>query len=151
MPATAMALVYGFLYPTTHFDVDNDEDLMMALSVTLLSKDLQGDVISRQRLNWCRHVNSLKQQGLFCLYYRMSYEACNRLLNLLQSDLEVNTTKSRNQTSNQQPIGPELMLHCTLRYLAGASCLDVIVFLRQHSTPVFTKVSMLFAIVRSCS
>jgi len=127
MPATAMALVYGFLYPTTHFDVGNVEELMMALSVALLSKDLWGDVISRQRLNWCRHVNSLKQQGLFCLYYMMSYGAFNGLLNLLQSDLEVNATKSRNRTSNQQPIGPELMLLCTSRYLAGASYLDVII------------------------
>jgi hypothetical protein len=127
MPATAMILVYGFLYPTTHYDVDNDEELVIALSVALLSKDLQGDVISRQRLNWCRHVNSLKWQGLFCLYYRMSYEAFNGLLNLLQSDLEVNATKPRNQTSNQQPIGLELTLHCILRYLAGASYLDVIV------------------------
>jgi hypothetical protein len=76
--------------------VDNDEELMMALSVALLSKDLQGDVISRHRLNWCRHVNSLKQQGLFHLYYRMSYEAFNGLLILLWSDLEVSTTKSRN-------------------------------------------------------
>ena len=57
----------------------------------------------------------------------MSYEAFNGLLNLLQSDLEVNATKPRNQTSNQQPIGPEMRLHCTLRYLAGASYLDVII------------------------
>jgi len=84
MPASAMALVYGFLYPTTHFDVDNDEELMMALSVALLSHDLRGDVIRRQRLNWRRHVRSLKKQGLFRLYYRMSYEAFNGLLNLLR-------------------------------------------------------------------
>jgi hypothetical protein len=101
MPATAMALVYGFLYPTTHFDAENDEELMMALSVALLSKDLHSDVISRQRLNWHRHVKSLKWQGLFHLYYRMSYEAFNGLLNFLRSDLEVNATKSRNRTTNQ--------------------------------------------------
>jgi hypothetical protein len=86
MPASAMALVYGFLYPTTHFDVDHYEELMMALSVALLSHDFRGDVIHRQRLNWCRPVRSLKKQGLFHLYYRMSYEAFNGLLNLLQTD-----------------------------------------------------------------
>ena len=68
----------------------------MALSVALLSHDLRGDVIHRQRLNWRRHVRSLKWQGLFCLYYRMIYEAFNGLLNLLLSDLDVNATKSRN-------------------------------------------------------
>ncbi len=107
--------------------MDNDEELMMALSVALLSHDLRGDVIHRQQLNWHRHVRSLKKQGLFCLYYRMSYEAFNGLLNLLQTDLAVNTTKSRNRTSNQEPIDVELTLHCTLRYLAGASYLDVII------------------------
>jgi hypothetical protein len=76
MPATAMASVYSFLFPSTHFDVDNDEDeLMAALIVALLAKDLRGDVIRRQRLNWHRHVKSLKRQGLFWRYYRMSYEA----------------------------------------------------------------------------
>jgi hypothetical protein len=57
----------------------------------------------------------------------MSYKAFNGLVNLLGSDIAVNATKSRNETSNQEPIGPELMLHCTLRYLAGASYLDVII------------------------
>jgi hypothetical protein len=33
MPATAMALVYGFIFPSTNFDVDNDKELMMALCI----------------------------------------------------------------------------------------------------------------------
>jgi hypothetical protein len=41
---------------------------MMALSIALFSKDLRGDVIHRQWLNWCWHVRSLKCQGLFQLY-----------------------------------------------------------------------------------
>jgi hypothetical protein len=57
----------------------------------------------------------------------MSYEAFTRLLYLLRSDLAVNSTKSRSRISNQDPIGPELTLHCTLRFLAGASYLDVMV------------------------
>jgi hypothetical protein len=69
-----------FLFPSTHFD------LMMALSIALCSKDLRGDVIHRQWLNWCWHVRSLKCQGLLQLYYRMSYEAFTGLLNVLQSD-----------------------------------------------------------------
>jgi hypothetical protein len=68
----------------------------MVLSIALLSKDLSGDVIHRQWLNSCRHVRSLKCQGLLQLYYRMSYEAFTRLLNLLRSDLAVNSIKSRN-------------------------------------------------------
>ena len=35
--------------------------------------------------------------------------------------------KSRNRTSNQDPIGPEMILHCTLHYLSGGSYLDVMI------------------------
>jgi hypothetical protein len=112
MPVTAMALVYDFLFLSTHFDVEKDEELMIALSIVLLSMDLRGDAIHRQCLNWCRHVRSLQHQGLFWLYYRMHYEAFTRHLHLLQNDLAVNSMKSRNQTSNKDPIGPKLTLNC---------------------------------------
>jgi hypothetical protein len=86
MPPIAMALVYGFLFPLTHFDVENNEELMLALCIALLVNNLRGDVVHRQWLNWCRHVRSLNQQGLFQLYYRMSYEAffliCCRVVQL---------------------------------------------------------------------
>jgi hypothetical protein len=44
----------------------------------------------------------------------MSYEAFTKLLNILALDLTINGTKSRNQTSNQPPIGAELSLHYSL-------------------------------------
>jgi hypothetical protein len=54
------------------------------------------------------------------------YEAF--IFNLLQTDLYVNSTKFRNQASNQNTFGSELILHCTSsRVLAGASHFDVMV------------------------
>ncbi len=127
MPASAVAFVYSFLFPSTQFNDDDDSELMLAFCAALLVQDFRGDVIKRQRLNWDRHVKSLRRQGLFRRFYRMSYEAFCILLELLRPALSINATKSMNRTSNQDPIGPELILHCTLRFLAGASYLDVMV------------------------
>jgi hypothetical protein len=56
----------------------------------------------------------------------MSYEAFMKPLDFLRPVLAIICRKSMNRTSNQTPIGPELILNYTLRYLAGASYLDVL-------------------------
>jgi hypothetical protein len=127
MPPVAMEIIYGMLFPASHFDKDDDLEMMLALSVALLAKNVRGDVIKRQRLNRCSYVKSLKCQGLLRIYYRMSYSAFSKLLNLLWEDLRVDAKKSRNRTSNQDPIGPKMILHCTLCYLSGSSYLDVMI------------------------
>jgi hypothetical protein len=78
-------------------------------------------------LNWHSHVKSLKRHGLFQIYYRMSFSAFSKLLNLLREDLRVDAKKARNRTSNQDPIGPEMILHFTLHYLYGNLYLDVMI------------------------
>jgi hypothetical protein len=40
MPATSMVTVYGIMFPSSHFDENEDEDLMLALSVALLAKEM---------------------------------------------------------------------------------------------------------------
>ena len=127
MPPVAMAIVYGILFPASHFDEEDDLEMMLALSVALLVKNVRGDVIKRQRWNWRSHVKSLNCQGLFQIYYRMSFSAFSKLLNLLREDLRVDAKKSWNRTSNQDPIGPEMILHCMLHYLSGGSYLDVMI------------------------
>lgn len=39
-PTVATTMVYGILFLSTNFHVDDGEELMLALSVTFLSKDL---------------------------------------------------------------------------------------------------------------
>jgi hypothetical protein len=65
MPPTAMAIVYGMLFPTIHLGEDDDKEMLVALSVALLVNNIRGNVIERQQLNWRSHVKSLKCQGLF--------------------------------------------------------------------------------------
>ncbi len=48
MPPVAMAIVYGMLFPASHFDKEDDLEIMLALSVALLAKNVRGDVIKRQ-------------------------------------------------------------------------------------------------------
>jgi len=42
MPPVAMAIVYGMLFPASHFDEEDDLEMMLALSVALLVKILGG-------------------------------------------------------------------------------------------------------------
>ena len=48
----------------------------------------------------------------------------NCLLSMLRKDISVDGWKSRARTGTD-PIVPEIMLHCTLRYLAGGSFHDI--------------------------
>ncbi len=56
----------------------------------------------------------------------MSPEQFYKLLEILCPDLEVNEQKSRNSTSGNTPIVPEIVLCSTLRFLAGGRIVDVI-------------------------
>jgi hypothetical protein len=47
LPA-AMAIVYGMLFLASHFGEDDDLEMLLALSVTLFTKNIQGNVIERQ-------------------------------------------------------------------------------------------------------
>jgi hypothetical protein len=116
-----MAIVYGMLFPASHFGEDDDLEMLLALSVALLTNKLQGNVIESQLLNLHSRVKSLKYQGLFQLNYRMSFSTFTKFLLLLGKDLMVDAKKSRNRTSNQDTIGPEMILHCTLWFLSGTS------------------------------
>jgi len=50
MPPVAMEIIYGMLFPASHFDKDDDLEMLLALSVALLTNNVQGDVIKRQQL-----------------------------------------------------------------------------------------------------
>jgi hypothetical protein len=76
-----------------------------------------------ERLDWCRHLEKLRHEGLFARRYRMPEKAFNRLVELLVPFLPSDVTKSRNRCSHE--IYPEIIVGIGLRYLAGGSHEDI--------------------------
>jgi hypothetical protein len=80
--------------------------------------------IVRQRLDWTRRVQQLQEEGTFDRTYRMSLMAFNILLGHLRDDLTVDFAHATSSTG-VDPIEPEIVLHCLIRWLAGGSYLDI--------------------------
>jgi hypothetical protein len=84
----------------------------------------RAESVNRQRIRWSRRVQQLEAEGSFARMYRMPLASFNKLLSWIRVDLTVDYAHSVSSTG-EQPIEPEIMLHCMLRYLAGGSYLDV--------------------------
>ena len=95
------------------------EDLCIA-SIALSCRANRQIVV---RMNWLRHVESLLHENLFHVKYRMSLESFNRLLQMLRPELQL--TEKYAVMSGMHPITCEVMMHCTIRYLAGGSFHDI--------------------------
>jgi hypothetical protein len=61
----------------------------------------------------------------FKKFYRMNLSSFNELLGLLRPHIKVNFKQSSNASNGRHPIIHEIILHCTLRYLAGGSYHDI--------------------------
>jgi len=105
--------------------IDDDLEMIAALAAAVLSRNFRGDFVVRQRLKWNQHVRRLECEGQFHRMYRMSVASFNNLLDLLRPWLQVNLKQSCNASKGKQPIVAEIILHCTLRYLAGGSVHDI--------------------------
>ena len=114
-------------------DVDNDgwEDLEVDFEEFLtLYNFLQSDedktrktFWDHERLDWSKHVEKLRHEGLFSKRYRMPKKAFNKLVELLAPQLQTDVTKSRNPCSHE--IYPKITVGIGLRYLAGGSYEDI--------------------------
>jgi hypothetical protein len=82
-------------------------------------------LFTSRRVNWEEHVRDLLKEGNeFRKDYRMSHASFNKLCNILRPSIQVDEEMSRRRTG-QEPISPEMMLHCLIRYLAGGSLRDI--------------------------
>ena len=109
-------------------DVFDDEEELETFAIALsfvLAHDTREDYVVRQRLNWKKHVKMLRRERQFKEMYRMRHTSFNKLLDLLRPSLIVNDKQARCASKGHSPIIPELILHCTLRYLAGGSVHDI--------------------------
>jgi len=116
-------LIYIFMF--TKPTGDDDLETVLAMSAMILSHNCRGDFIVRQRLHWQHHVKLLFKEGLFKRMYTMPLESFEKLLEMLQPWLLVNREKARNASKGEDPIGVDLIMHCTLRYLAGGTFHDI--------------------------
>jgi hypothetical protein len=75
-----------------------------------------------QRLLWDTFIGKYGARPDFRRSIRMKLESFNRLLAIIHDDITVDELQASRKGT---PILPELCLYCTIRYLAGASYLDI--------------------------
>ena len=97
--------------------LDDDEEEWMA--------NARRPRYTRERVNWYQFSESLRQEGAFEEYYRMSYQAFMRLIAMLQPFLHVDLRMSTVSSRGEEAISSYIVMHCTLRYLAGGSFHDI--------------------------
>jgi hypothetical protein len=119
------AVIYSTLFPSTILDNDPDSEMIFSLATALLASDIRSNVVECQRLNWQVHVRRLRREGAFSRFFRMSKTSFQKLLTMLRPSLSVNNSQSRCHTSVLEHMYGKIILHCTLRYLAGCSYLDI--------------------------
>jgi len=102
---------------------DNDDLLSIAENICLASALYRNNKIMRSRLRWQQHVQLLLHENQFHIMYCMTIGSFNKLLELLSPTLQLNERFGR--LSSGEPITCEIMLHCTIRFLAGGSYHDI--------------------------
>jgi hypothetical protein len=119
---------HDFLYYSLGAEMmsmDDNFEVIAALAAAVLSTNFRGDFLVRQQLNWNEHVNRLQRERQFQKMYRMSVASFNKFIDFLQPWLGVNCKQSHEASQGKLPIVAELIMHCTLCYLARGSVHDI--------------------------
>jgi hypothetical protein len=128
VPDAAKSLVLFsaiFCRMETDTDDDNNDLLSIAEDRCLASALLacRNNKITRSRLRWQQHVQLLLHENQFHIMYHMTIGSFNKLLEMLSPTLQLNERFGR--LSSREPITCEIMLHCTIRFLACGSYHDI--------------------------
>lgn len=97
--------------------------LLIAIAARFRPKTRREPSHFQQRLNWKRCSSQHAKHGTFQRRLRMPKASFDNLLELLRPRLTSNEEQASNRGGSTIP---EVSLHCTLRWLAGGSHLDVI-------------------------
>ena len=99
-----------------------DDDLAEIHEIQMLMKASKmahrGIKYRYERKSWARHIDMLLQTNQFNQRYRMPKEDFDFLLDALEPAITVNFCQSRRSTDGNDPIFPELIMACGIRYLA---------------------------------
>lgn len=75
---------------------------------------------------WRGYAEKLQAERMFESTFRMSYSAFCKLLSIVSKKITVDREMSSRRTgSKDATISPLIILHCTIRFLAGGSFLDI--------------------------
>jgi hypothetical protein len=97
--------------------------LNTAVTIALLNDtEERNPGLVEQRLLWDSFIGKYGDRPDFRRSIRMKLGSFNRLLSFIQHDIAVDELQASRRGT---PILPELCLFCTIRYLAGASYLDI--------------------------
>ena len=105
---------------------DNDDFIIVCAGLTEEFEREKRNFYVQDRVEWDKHIKELLDEGedVFLRVYRMSYNAFCILCDQICDDIAINEEQSRKRTG-KEPITPEIMLHCLLRWLAGGSVHDI--------------------------
>ena len=107
-------------------DDDDESDEGCDTTILVLLAFLAADYTPRRRchvrdrLGWDAHVNELhlESEASFVQMYRMNEASFSKLCALIEPFVRVDQEMLRRHTGKLS-IGPEIILHCLLRWLAG--------------------------------
>lgn len=124
--------LYHQLFASSELALDtSDVHATLLLNLFLLSlgllmlfprKQERNPSVFDQRLSWSVYCDKHVKRKTFKRRLRMSKESFDQLLSYVHEDLLVNEQMANLRGGT---IIPELCLYCTLRWLAGGSCLDI--------------------------
>jgi hypothetical protein len=99
---------------------DLEEQLAAMAAVSQLERNFRWQ---HTCLNWEEHVAKLLHENAFGYTYRMSLDAFNNLVELLQEDITADPRMALVSTGD--PIYPEMVVAIGLHYLASGSYIDI--------------------------
>eukprot|EP00918_Siedleckia_nematoides_P040746 GHVU01088453.1.p1 GENE.GHVU01088453.1~~GHVU01088453.1.p1 ORF type:complete len:221 (+),score=23.12 GHVU01088453.1:357-1019(+) len=126
--------------------------LMMLLTVVAACCECQpAERVSRRRLEWDPHLAYLLEEsrGSFDRYYRMSLDAFLFLRALLLPFLQKDHVMAF-VCCGQAPIDATIIMHCTLRWLAGANYDDLRVIGGVSKSSFYRAVHACLAAICKC-
>nr|KAE8933602.1 hypothetical protein PF009_g16401 [Phytophthora fragariae] len=105
-------------------DEDFQEGAVVCFAAAFTALSVREMFYARQRLIWSKHVQRSRRERMFNRTYRIDEQHFNHLLALLglRLALDRDYVDEKNRVA---PISEEVVLHCTLLYMAGGSYLDV--------------------------
>jgi hypothetical protein len=114
--------------------IDIEPVVVAAAALAVIGKRNSSIVWERQHLEIC--ATNLLGENEFWRFDQMEKESFSKLVSFTKSLFALNEDMSRQRTNMNHPILIELILHCTLCYLAG-SFIDDIQIKSGISRPLF--------------